>query len=126
LERVIEAASLGNREFFKASPGSLADDIEWADVVLYATSTVGLEAVSLGTPAVQIDLGEFLDTDPMFGWDEFKWSVNEPSQLVETIRGIENLTDSEYLDRQRKGQEYTAAYLRPVTPDSLRLFSETT
>ena len=126
LEQVIEDAPLGNREFFNASLGSLADDIEWADVVLYATSTVALEAVSLGTPAVQINLGEFLDTDPMFGWDEFKWSVSEPSQLVETIRRIEKLTDSEYLDRQRKGQEYTAAYLRPVTLDSLRLFCEAT
>ena len=126
LERVIDAAPLNNREFFRASPGSLADDMEWADVVLYATSTVGLEAVSLGLPAVRMDLGDFLDTDPMFGWDEFKWSVDNPSELVETIRRIESLPDSEYLDRQKKGQEYTAAYLRPVTLDSLRLFSEAT
>ena len=126
LDSVIKAAPLGNRTFFNASPGSLTEDMEWADVVLYATSTVGLEAVSLGIPVVQIDLGEFLDTDPMFGWDEFKWSVNEPSQLIETVREIENLTDKDYLERQRKGQEYADAYLKPITPDSLRLFSETT
>jgi hypothetical protein len=83
-----------------------------------------MEAVAWGVPALRLDLGEFLDTDPMFGWDEFKWSVDEPSQLIETIRSIEDLPDSEYRERQKKGIEYTAAYLRPVTEEALNLFSE--
>jgi hypothetical protein len=124
LDRVIEAAPLTRGDFFTASSGSLAEDFEWADVVLYATSTVGLEAVSLGVPAIQLDLGEFLNTDPMFGWDRFKWSVHDPSQLIETIRMIESLPDDEYLKRQRDGMEYVDSYLKPVTPDALRLFSD--
>jgi hypothetical protein len=125
LDQVVAAAPIGNRDFFRGSPGSLADDMDWADVVLYATSTVGLEAVSLGIPAVRLDLGEFLDTDPMFGWNEFKWSVGDPSHLLGTVRNIGELSEDEYADRQRKGIEYSLSYLKPVTENGLRLFSET-
>ena len=124
LEQVVEAAPLKRRDFFTPSPGSLAEDFEWADVVLYATSTVGLEAISMGVPALHLDLGEFLVTDPMFGWSEFKWSVGDPGRLVEAIKNIEDLPEDEYLKRQKKGMEYAAAYLMPITDDALRLFSE--
>jgi hypothetical protein len=112
------------REFFEPSTGSLDDDLEWADVVLYATSTVGLEAVLAGVPAIRLDLADFLDTDPMFGWDRFKWSVDDPSKLIETIRSIECLSHDDYLNRQTEGIEYANSYLQPITPDALRLFSD--
>ena len=69
--------------------------------------------------------GVFLPTDPPFGWDEFKWSVADPSKLIKTIRGIEGLSETEFLVRQKKGREYAAAYLKPVTADGLRVFLET-
>lgn len=125
LDQVVASAPMKNRDFFHHSPGSLADDMEWADMVLYATSTVGLEAVSLGIPAVRLDLGEFLDTDPMFGWDEFKWSVRDPSQLIETVRKIGALSEEDYSERQRRGIEYSLSYLRPVTENDLQVFSAT-
>jgi hypothetical protein len=93
-------------------------------VVLYASSTVGLEAVSLGIPAIHLDLGDFLDTDPMFGWDEFKWSVKEPSELVSSIKYIEAIPADRFMELQRKGQEYGASYLMPVTEATMRPFWE--
>ena len=123
IESVIREAPLTQKDFFNPSPGSLQDDLEWADVVLYTASTVGLESVSLGVPVVHLDLGEFLDTDPMFGWHEFKWSANEPSQVIELLQKIASLPELEYQDRQKKGKEYAATYLKPVTEDALQLFS---
>ena len=29
-----------------------------------------------------MDLGKGMSTDPMSGWNEFKWSVKEPSELA--------------------------------------------
>ncbi|MQF67060.1 hypothetical protein FIM07_01290 [SAR202 cluster bacterium AD-802-F09_MRT_200m] len=124
MDAVLKAAPLARYDFFDLSPGSLAEDLEWADLVLYATSTVGLEAVAQGIPAIHLDLGEFVETDPMFGWNEFKWSVEDPSKLVETIREIESLSEAEFLARQKKGREYTDEYLRPVTASALQLFAD--
>jgi hypothetical protein len=112
-------------QFFSESTGSLTDDLAWADVVLYASSTVGLEAVSSGIPAVYLNLGHFLDTDPMSGWSDFRWSVKEPSELVKTVRCIRSLPKDRFEELQQKGREYVASYLSPATNGKMRAFWET-
>jgi predicted glycosyltransferase len=102
----------------------LQEDLYWADVVLYASSTVGLEAISLGIPVIYLDLGSFLDEDPLLGWGGFKWPVTDPSALVDTIIRIEAIPDDEFRQLQRDGQEYAAAYLEPVTEEGLLRFLE--
>jgi hypothetical protein len=92
--------------------------------VLYASSTIGLEAVGMGVPAVYLDLGDILDTDPMGGWTEFKWIAREPKDLRTVFAEIEALPDAQYEARQRKGQAYADAYLYPVTDKSLEIFCE--
>ena len=124
LESALEIAPLTRRDFYCPSIGPLAHDLEWADVVLYASTTVGMEAISMGIPTIRLDLGEYLNTDPMFGWDEFKWSVQKPSELVETIKRIENLPKEQFRELQHRGRDYVAACLAPVTPDGLRPFWE--
>jgi surface carbohydrate biosynthesis protein (TIGR04326 family) len=122
IEPALKIAPIPRRDFYSLSTGSLADDLQWADVVLYASTTVGLEAVSLGIPVIYLDLGDFLDTDPMFGWKEFKWSVKEPSELIKTIQCIEAIPEAQFQELQQKGQEYVSAYLKPFTVSSVRTF----
>ena len=124
IESALEIAPLARQDFFSTSLGSLEDDLEWADVVLYASSTVGLQAVSLGIPAVHLDLGDFLNTDPMFDWKEFKWSVKEPSELVPSFKDIDSIPDAFFAELQRKAKDYAYDYLRPTAPSRLRIFSE--
>jgi hypothetical protein len=118
----LESLPLSPRDFYSLSNGFLADEFEWADVVLYASSTLGMEGILLGKPAIYLDLGFFLDTDPMFGWDEFKWSVKEPCEVVETLEMIAALEDTEFQRLQDRGRDYVRAYLRPVTEEALREF----
>ena len=124
LEPALRLAPLTKKDFFTESTGTLADDLEWADVVLYASTTVGVEAVSQGIPTIYLDLGDILDTDPMFGWDEFKWSVAEPEKLIETIQYIEAIPEERFANLQRQGQRYVADYLTPVTAEGLQRFQE--
>lgn len=124
LESALHIRPLTGPKFFTESTGSLPDDLQWADVVLYASSTVGLEAVSMGIPAIYLDLGDFLDTDPMSGWDELKWSASGPSELCDAIQAIEDLPQREFQARQEKGREYVSDYLSPVTPAGLKPFLE--
>jgi predicted glycosyltransferase len=118
------ALALSDQSFFTVSKGPLAEDLEWADAVLYASSTVSMEAISLGIPAIYLDLGNFLNTDPMFGWTDFKWPVNEPSQLVKTIENIESMPQEKFENLQRKGLDYVYHYLKPVTSKNMRPFWE--
>ena len=124
LESALKVAPLSHTEFYSPSTGSLMEALQWAEVVIYASSTVGMEAVSLGIPAIYLDLGNFLDTDPMFGWNEFKWSVREPAELIDAIRKIEAVPSHIFSELQLKSREYVSTYLSPVTGDSVRTFLE--
>jgi len=109
---------------YTVSAGTVTEDLAWADVVLYASSTIGLEAVGLGVPAVYLDLGGILDTDPMGGWTNLKWIAREPKDLAGVLAEIEALSEQQYQERQRTGQAYVGAYLAPVTNHALQVFCE--
>jgi len=125
LDDALRLLPMGRAGFhYEVSTGTVAEDLAWADVVLYASSTIGLEAVGMGIPAVYLDLGDILDTDPMGGWTEFKWIAREPQDLASVLAQIEELTDTQYEERQRQGRAYADVYLFPVTDQNLRVFSE--
>ena len=124
LDSALELAPLKSRDFYTVSTGPLADAFQWADLVIYASSTVGLEAVAQGIPAIYLDLRGFLDTDPMAGWEGFKWSVQDPAELIDTIGRIEALPDDQFQEKQRMGQQYVASYLSPVTESGMRVLLE--
>jgi len=107
---------------FEVSSESVATDLAWADAVLYASSTIGLEAVREGIPAVYMDLGDILNTDPMEGWSEFKWVASCPMDLGKVLAGIRSLEDEEFSIRQRQGAKYVEDYLAPVTQERIRVF----
>ncbi len=109
---------------FEVSDGSVEQDLEWADVVLYASSTIGIETVRAGIPAVYMDLGDILNSDPMEGWMEFKWIAKRPSDLLPVLSNIRKLGEAEYISRQRRGREYAEAYLVAVTDERAHVFQE--
>lgn len=124
IESALSVAPLSGQAFYSVSNGTLADDLQWTDLVIYASSTVGLEAVAVGIPAIYLDLGSFLNTDPMFGSDAFRWSVDNPAELVKVINSISNMPNGKFREAQRKGLEYAEAYLAPVTTSNLNKFLE--
>ena len=124
LESALAIAPLAGPVFYTQSTESLADDLQWADMVLYSSSTVGMEAVSLGIPAINLNVGDFLSRDPMAGWQEFKWSAKEPAELIRQIKAIKSLSEHEFNERQKSGLEYVQAYLTPAGVDDLQAFWE--
>lgn len=107
---------------YHESKDTLENDLKWADAVIYASSTVGLEAIAHGIPSVHIDLGDVLDIDPMLCSNTFQWSVAESSELKPTLNTIEAMTNTEYTARQTRGQTYSNQYLSPITDESMNLF----
>jgi len=101
---------------------SIKESLKWADVLLYTSSTVSLEALSLGIPVIYLELGELLKPDPLFGYDGLKWAVSDPDNLLATIDFIDNLPNGEFRILQDKAKEYTRRYFYPVTEENLEQF----
>jgi hypothetical protein len=108
---------------FDRMGGTLDSNFDWADVVVYVSSTVGLDAISVGVPAVNVDLGKFIDVDPAPDDCPLKWSVSQPGQLVPAFQAIENTSDSEYESSQKRAADFSKRYFHPVTDESLGAFS---
>jgi hypothetical protein len=122
LEAALAIAPLAGPKFYSESTGPLTEDLEWADVVLYASSTVGMEAISAGIPAVNLDLGDFLNRDPLSGWIDFRWTAKLPSELPGIIESVLDMPQDEFGARQEKGRRYIATYLSPVAAENLGCF----
>ena len=107
---------------FTVSTCSLSHDFEWADVVVYVSSTVGMEAVLRGIPVIYLDLGEPVDTDSIFACKEFKWTAYDPGDLMNIIKHIDSLSDDAYGEAQKQGCRYALSYLEPVDESNMWKF----
>ena len=121
-ERLIQGTP---RVWYHVSFGSLAEDLGWADVVLYASSTVGMEAVGLGVPAIYLDLGQVLNTDPLSNRNGgLSWTVGTQTELRMRLRMIEEIPLEEFLERQRSDSTYVGDYLVPPTGQRIQTLME--
>ena len=108
----------------QSSKASAAEDLQEADVVCYTSSTVALEAMSLGIPLVYLDLGDFMDPDPLFDFTDLKWSVRNPSEILPTLDRIGSLPLPELQKRRLSAQAYAVSYTRPADAAGLREFMD--
>lgn len=103
----------------------LEENLLWADVVVYASSTVALEALMAGRPVVNIDLGEPLDVDPVLEPVALHWSAGNAAELVSAVEAGAALDDAEFEHRRDAARRFIDRYLRPFTPTGLeRLLDE--
>lgn len=101
---------------------TLEESLDWADAVLYASSTLGLEAVRQGLPAVYLRLSGFLDTDPLAGFDALKWSASEPEGLRRSLAEIAALSPEDLGARRAAAAAYAAGCFNAVTAENLAPF----
>jgi hypothetical protein len=125
LEEILGRLAAPHDAFYRVSRGPLAEDLAWADAVVYASSTVSVEALSLGIPVVRLEFGEALGTDPLSEWHgRLKWSARKPSELIEAFGRIAAVSEQQFAVWQEEAQAYARRYLRPVTEERLRAFLE--
>ena len=124
LELALKETSLSAKYLPCLSNGTLPEDLAEASIVAYASSTVGVEAAAAGTPTIYLDLGKALDTDPMSGWDEFKWTASTPQALCDAVDAIDGLTTEQFQAGSRQARSFALSYLTPVTDDGIRSFLE--
>jgi hypothetical protein len=106
-----------------SSKATVAEELQNSDVVLYVSSTIAIEAIAVGLPVVYLDIGDFMNPDPLFDFSEFKWSVTNPAQLGPTLKAIDGLTAANLEQRRAAGRAYALAYLRPADADGIAAFT---
>ena len=90
--------------------------------MLYASSTVGIEALKFGKPVIYADFGDFLNSDPLFNFNAFKWTCKTQQNLCDIINEISALDQTTYQEKQKQGCLYAEDYFHPATNASMKVF----
>lgn len=116
-----ENTPLENLTHFHISDSpSVKDDLLWADAVMYSGTTVGMEAVMLGRPAIHMRRDILLSYDPLFNCDALKWTVDTNDPLGPVLSEIRALTAEDHARLWKQARDYVESYFRPVTPQGIR------
>jgi hypothetical protein len=108
---------------FELSPGtSLEEDLRWADIVMYWSSTVALETLMMGKPVLHFDQRTILRYDPLFECPYFRSVVREDTPLREIIQGFEKMSLPEWVHHQEEARRYIQNYFHPVDVQNLEKF----
>ena len=100
----------------------LIDDLLDAGVVMYWGSSVSLEAAKMGLPLINYEQKSLLIYDPLFLFEELKWTVDERSDLRQTLNKILSLGPSELKSKKEQASVYIDNYFHKVTNDTMLHF----
>ena len=109
-------------DFQNSSSKSAAEDLQECDVVFYTSSTVALEALALGIPVVYLDLGDFMDPDPLFDFSDLKWSVTRAADVIPVLERIDEVPAPDLQERRLLAQAYAVSYVRPADGAGMKDF----
>jgi hypothetical protein len=101
---------------------SLTGDLEWADLILYWSTTVALEALMIGKPVLHFDQRTILRYDPLFQCSHFRAIVSPDSSLEKTIQHFEQMPLPDWNMEKEKARCYIQSYFHPVNLQNLEKF----
>ena len=76
---------------FYSSEGNLEDEIKSSFCVLYRQTSVGMQALLNGVPAIHLNVDAPLISDPIMTVNAYKWRVQTSEELLRTIQKIHAL-----------------------------------
>ncbi|VAX35717.1 hypothetical protein MNBD_UNCLBAC01-517 [hydrothermal vent metagenome] len=98
---------------------SIEEAFDMADMLLYTSSTLVVEALTYGLPVVYINNLDFLETDPVYGHKGLKWNISAPEELKKVLEEISVMNQESFIDCQRKSREYAEQYMSTVNEECL-------
>ncbi|MFC1631073.1 hypothetical protein ACFL2I_00800 [Candidatus Omnitrophota bacterium] len=101
---------------------SIKQVLAWSDLVIYVSSTVSLEALNLGIPVIYLDLDPFLNRDPLHNLGTLKWTAEQPEDIIEIVKAIEQTNTDDFAKKQTAALNYVLSYLNPTSEECLKKF----
>jgi hypothetical protein len=102
--------------------GTVMEDVIKCDAVLYWGSSVALEGIRLGKPAIHFNQDDILSYDPLFDLTDFKWVINAQNDIMNVFDQIRSMPDNMFEEQQDRARRYVIAYHNPVSNESMSPF----
>lgn len=101
----------------------LNESLEKTDAVIYMSSTIPIEALYRGIPVIHIDDSkDELTYDTLFCESTLKWECNNPDNLFEALKTIEDMDKDKFNGAQIKAREFAKNYCVPKEGKNKEVF----
>lgn len=111
-----------NSQIIISKGTSLIDDLKRSGFVIYWGSTVGLEALKMGIPAINYSRGDTLSYDPAFLYKGLKKNVDHSVDLSEVLNSMLELDLEQFQKLQEEASDFVGRYFHPLTEKNMCKF----
>ncbi|MFC1546344.1 hypothetical protein ACFL4O_01335 [bacterium] len=108
--------------YYKTKNETIDECFNWAEMVLYVHSTVAIEALMRGIPIINLAVDNIINADPLFGFNDFKWTAYKPQDIKTILGEIYSMADSVYKEKQKQAQIYSKKYIEEIDVNKLNAF----
>jgi hypothetical protein len=93
--------------------------IDWADCILYASTSLAIVAAGSGIPVISVRLPGYFEDDCLPADREMlHWRVDRPADLKALLEQIEELYDEDFDERLSESVRFQQRYFTPATPEN--------
>ena len=106
----------------KVLDGPLLKQIDDCDIVIYASTSAGIEAMLLGRICVYVDMHHIVPLNFLESKGDVSslFTANTPGELKEVLKKIGSMTLNEYKDHVTKSHDFAISLYAPVNKHKLR------
>jgi len=120
--KLIEQCLYNISENFSFSTGDLKSDFENCFCVIYRQTSVGLQALMNGIPAIHLNIDAPLPCDPIENLKAGKLVVSDTDQLLSAIKEIKSLSEESRLQTMNEAKKYALEYFCEQTDENVNIF----
>lgn len=120
--KLIEQCLYNVPENYSFSTGDLKSDFENCFCVIYRQTSVGLQALMNGIPAIHLNIDAPLPCDPIENLRAGKLVVSDTDQLLSAIKEIKSLSEESRLQAMYEAKEYALEYFCERTDENINVF----
>jgi hypothetical protein len=93
--------------------------IDWADGILYASTSLAIIAAASGIPVLSVRLHDYFDDDciPNTG-KMLHWRVDQPAGLAKALEKIEGMYDEDFDELLAASRQFSARYFHRTSIES--------
>ncbi|MSQ71295.1 MAG: hypothetical protein EXR27_08415 [Betaproteobacteria bacterium] len=120
LPRHLSAWVAANATDLSGTP--LQDNLDWCDVTAYVSSTVALESLLAGRPAIHIAIGDNLDPDPVIDGPGLHRRTEDVDAFICVLVELMEIGDAALEVLAGEAFDYARRYFSPPTDSRIRAF----
>jgi len=118
-DKLLEQCLYNIPENFNFSTTDLKSDFGKCFCVIYRQTSVGLQALMNGIPAIHLDIDAPLPCDPIENLKTGKLVVSDTDQLLSAIKEIKSLSEESRLQAMNTAKEYASKYFSKKTDENI-------